>query len=126
MASDNDREGCGISWHIFNILGVKPENRKRILFNEITEKALKEAVKKPVLIDENEKDSYLGRVVMDKLIGYTLSPTLWKEFNAYTLSAGRVVSVVVKLVIERENEIEKFNSMSKELKEADGANKKKS
>jgi len=112
MASDGDREGCGIAWHIFNILGVKPENRKRIIFNEITEKALKEAVKKPLLIDENEKNSYLGRVVMDKLIGYTISPTLWKEFNAYTLSAGRVVSVVVKLVIERENEIAKFQSSS--------------
>ena len=112
MASDNDREGCGISWHIFNILGVKPENRKRILFNEITEKALHEAIKIPVLIDENEKDSYLGRVVLDKLIGYTISPLLWKEFNAYNLSAGRVMSPVIRLIIERENEIAKFQSSS--------------
>ena len=112
MASDNDREGCGISWHIFNILGVKPENRKRILFNEITEIALQEAIKIPVLIDENEKDSYLGRVVLDKLIGYTISPLLWKEFNAYNLSAGRVMSPVIRLIIERENEIAKFQSSS--------------
>ena len=112
MASDNDREGCGISWHIFNILGVKPENRKRILFNEITVKALQEAIKIPVLIDENEKDSYLGRVVLDKLIGYTISPLLWKEFNAYNLSAGRVMSPVIRLIIERENEIAKFQSSS--------------
>ena len=110
LASDNDREGCGISMHIFNILGVKPENRKRILFNEITEKAIKEAIKKPVLIDENEKDSYLARVIADRLIGYTVSPTVWAQFNSYTLSAGRVMSPVIKLVIERENEIEKFNS----------------
>ena len=110
LASDGDREGCGISMHIFNILGVKPENRKRILFNEITEKALKEAIKKPVLIDENEKDSYLARVIADRLIGYTVSPTIWAQFNSYTLSAGRVMSPVIKLVIERENEIEKFNS----------------
>ena len=110
LASDGDREGCGISMHIFNILGVKPENRKRILFNEITEKAIKEAIKKPVLIDENEKDSYLARVIADRLIGYTVSPTIWAQFNSYTLSAGRVMSPVIKLVIERENEIEKFNS----------------
>ena len=110
MASDNDREGCGISMHIFNILSVKPENRKRILFNEITEKAIKEAIKKPVLIDENERDSYLARVIADRLIGYTVSPTVWAQFNSYTLSAGRVMSPVIKLVIERENEIEKFNS----------------
>ena len=110
MASDNDREGCGISMHIFNILGVKPENRKRILFNEITEKAIKEAIKKPVLINEHERDSYLARVIADRLIGYTVSPTVWAQFNSYTLSAGRVMSPVIKLVIERENEIEKFNS----------------
>jgi len=110
LASDNDREGCGISWHLFNILGVKPENRKRILFNEITEKAIKESIKKPVLIDENERDSYLARVIADRLIGYTVSPTIWAQFNSYTLSAGRVMSPVIKLVIERENEIEKFNS----------------
>ena len=110
LASDQDREGCGISMHIFNILGVKPENRKRILFNEITEKAIKEAIKKPVLIDENERDSYLARVIADRLIGYTVSPTIWAQFNSYTLSAGRVMSPVIKLVIERENEIEKFNS----------------
>ena len=110
LASDHDREGCGISMHIFNILGVNPENRKRILFNEITEKAIKEAIKKPVLIDENEKDSYLARVIADRLIGYTVSPTVCAQFNSYTLSAGRVMSPVIKLVIERENEIEKFNS----------------
>ena len=110
LASDPDREGCGISMHIFNILGVKPENRKRILFNEISDKAIKEAIKKPILIDENERDSYLGRVIADRLIGYTVSPTLWAQFNSYTLSAGRVMSPVIKLVIERENEIEKFNS----------------
>jgi len=110
LASDGDREGCGISMHIFNILGVKPENRKRILFNEITEKAIKEAIKNPVIIDENERDSYLARVIADRLIGYTVSPTIWTQFNSYTLSAGRVMSPVIKLVIERENEIEKFNS----------------
>jgi len=112
LASDPDREGCGIAWHIFNILGVKEENRKRILFNEISEKSIKEAVKKPILIDEQEKDSYLCRVIADRLIGYTVSPILWSQFNSYTLSAGRVMSPVIKLVIERENEIEKFNSTS--------------
>lgn len=110
MASDNDREGTGISWHIFNILGVKPENRKRILFNEITEKAIKEAIKKPVLIDENEKDSYLTRVIMDKLIGYSLCPLLWKEFSNFHLACGRVMSPVIRLIIEREEEIAKFQS----------------
>ena len=110
LASDNDREGTGISWHIFNILGVKPENRKRILFNEITEKAIKEAIKKPVIIDENEKDSYLARVIMDKLIGYSLCPLLWKEFSNFHLACGRVMSPVIRLIIEREEEISKFQS----------------
>jgi DNA topoisomerase-1 len=112
MGSDFDREGNGVAWHIFNLLNVKPENRKRIIFNEITEKAIKEAIKNPKLIDTAETNSYLARVVADRLLGYKLTEIVWKSTNNYTISCGRVMSVVIKMILSKEADISKFQSQA--------------
>ena len=112
MGSDGDREGNGVAWHIFNLLNVKPENRKRIIFNEITEKAIKEAIKNPKLIDTAETNSYLARVVADRLLGYKLTEIVWKSTNNYTISCGRVMSVVIKMILSKEADISKFQSQA--------------
>lgn len=111
IATDFDREGEAIGWHIVQVLKVyDPSNIKRLVFKEITQKGLQDALKNPVGLDMNMVHSQQARMVLDKLIGYKVSPVLWKQFNNYKLSAGRVQSVVVKLINERESEIAKFQS----------------
>ena len=110
LAMDYDREGEAIAWHLNEVLKLKPSQTKRILFTEITKKAILNAVEKPTQIDMNMFYSQQARMVLDKLIGYMLSPILWKNFNNWKLSAGRVQSVVVKIIQEREAEIAKFKS----------------
>jgi len=112
LASDGDFEGAAIAHHVFELLNVKPEKRERIIFNEITQKAITESVTKKALIDMNEVYTQFARMCLDKLIGYSLCPLLWKETNNFHLSCGRVMSPVIRLIIERENEIAKFQSSS--------------
>lgn len=110
LATDYDREGEAIAWHVAQVLGVKVEDCERVIFTEITKTAIQNSLKNPVKLDMNMVNSQQARMILDKLIGFHLSPTLWKQFKNYRLSAGRVQSVVVKLIIEREREIEKFQS----------------
>ena len=115
LASDYDREGEAIAWHIAQALKLKPENSKRIIFTEITKSAILNSIANPTSIDINMFHSQQARRVLDRIIGYLISPILWKQIQSSykekkSLSAGRVQSVVVKLIIERENEINKFES----------------
>ena len=115
LASDYDREGESIAWHVAEILKVPLEKRKRLLFTEITEKALVKAVKDPKEIDINMFYAQQTRRIVDRLIGWKVSPLLWKNIQntmkkKVSLSAGRVQSVVNKLIIEREEEIKKFST----------------
>ena len=110
LAMDYDREGEAIAWHLNEVLKLKPEQTKRITFTEITKKAILNSIKNPSQIDMNMFYSQQARMVLDKLIGYMISPILWKQFNNWKLSSGRVQSVVVKIIQERENEIAKFKS----------------
>lgn len=111
LASDEDREGEAIAWHLCHALGLKPESTKRIVFHEITKPAIEAAVKNPRTVDINLVDAQQARRVLDRLVGYELSPVLWKKVQT-GLSAGRVQSVAVRLIVEREREIEKFTSSS--------------
>lgn len=104
LASDEDREGEAISWHLSEILKLKPEGRRRIVFHEITESAIKNAVANPRDIDEKLVDAQQARRVLDRIVGYELSPMLQRKITK-GLSAGRVQSVAVRLVVEREEEI---------------------
>lgn len=108
LATDPDREGEAISWHLCHILNIEPEDAKRIVFHEITKKAIEEALTKPQPLDINLVNAQQARRVLDRLVGYKLSPFLWKKVTR-GLSAGRVQSVAVRLIVEREREIEKFN-----------------
>lgn len=109
LASDEDREGEAISWHLFEVLKLKPENTKRIVFHEITKTAILNAIQHPRKIDLNLVNAQQGRRVLDRIVGFELSPILWKKVKP-ALSAGRVQSVAVRLVVDREREIQSFNS----------------
>jgi len=108
LASDEDREGEAISWHLYEVLGLTPENSSRIVFHEITKDAILHAVETPRTIDMNLVNAQQARRVLDRIVGFELSPVLWKKVKP-ALSAGRVQSVTVRLVIEREREIIAFN-----------------
>lgn len=111
LASDEDREGEAISWHLKETLGLDKKGYKRITFNEITESAVLKAIQNPREIDEDLVNAQQARRVLDRLVGFELSPVLWRKVKP-SLSAGRVQSVAVRLVVEREQEIEKFASNS--------------
>lgn len=107
LASDEDREGEAIAWHLADELKLKPENRKRIVFNEITKNAILKAIENPRDIDQNLVNAQQARRVLDRIVGFEMSPVLWKKVKT-GLSAGRVQSVAVRLVVEREKEIRGF------------------
>ena len=111
LASDEDREGEAISWHLYIALDLKEESTKRIVFHEITKSAITNAIKNPRSIDKNLVSAQQARRVLDRLVGYELSPLLWKKVKP-SLSAGRVQSVSVRLIVEREEEIKEFKSVS--------------
>lgn len=108
LATDPDREGEAISWHLANVLGIDPKSDCRITFNEVTKDVVREAVKEARPIDMNLVDAQQTRRVLDRIVGYKISPLLWKKIKK-GLSAGRVQSVVVRLIVDREREIEAFN-----------------
>lgn len=108
LASDPDREGEAIAWHVRQILKVPDEKILRIVFNEITPKAVKTSVANPRLIDMDMVQAQQTRQILDKLVGYKLSPVLWKQIGNRNLSAGRVQSVALRMICEREEEIEAF------------------
>ncbi|REA64161.1 type I DNA topoisomerase [Dyadobacter luteus] len=111
LATDDDREGEAISWHLKEALGL-PDDTKRIVFREITKTALQNAIQKPRIIDVDLVDAQQARRILDRLVGYELSPVLWKKIRIgkSNLSAGRVQSVAVRIIVEREREIDSFNS----------------
>ncbi|MBV8388511.1 MAG: type I DNA topoisomerase [Mucilaginibacter sp.] len=109
LASDEDREGEAISWHLFETLGLKDASTKRIVFHEITKPAILKAIENPRKIDYNLVNAQQARRVLDRLVGFELSPVLWKKVKP-SLSAGRVQSVAVRLIVDREREINKFQS----------------
>ncbi len=109
LASDEDREGEAISWHLFETLGLKDATTKRIVFHEITKPAILKAIDNPRKIDYNLVNAQQARRVLDRLVGFELSPVLWKKVKP-SLSAGRVQSVAVRLIVDREREVNKFTS----------------
>lgn len=109
LASDEDREGEAISWHLFETLDLKDTHTKRIVFHEITKPAILKAIDTPRKIDYNLVNAQQARRVLDRLVGFELSPVLWKKVKP-SLSAGRVQSVAVRLIVDREREINKFKS----------------
>ncbi len=111
LASDDDREGEAISWHLKEALSLNDERTRRIVFREITKNAILNAIQNPRGIDLALVNAQQARRILDRLVGFELSPILWKKIKT-GLSAGRVQSVAVRLVVEREREIEKFNAVS--------------
>ncbi len=111
LATDEDREGEAISWHLYETLGLTPEKTKRIVFHEITKPAITRAIENPRIIDKNLVDAQQARRVLDRLVGFELSPVLWRKVKP-SLSAGRVQSVTVRLIVEREEEVEAFVPIS--------------
>ena len=111
LASDEDREGEAISWHLAQVLNLDLKETKRIVFHEITKNAILEAIEHPRTIDINLVNAQQARRVLDRIVGFKLSPVLWKKLKP-SLSAGRVQSVSVRLIVEREREIEKFKAES--------------
>ncbi|MDR3286240.1 MAG: type I DNA topoisomerase [Prevotellaceae bacterium] len=109
LASDEDREGEAIAWHLYNVLKLDDKNTKRITFNEITKNAILEAIQNPRTIDINLVNAQQARRILDRLVGFEVSPILWKKIKS-SLSAGRVQSVAVRLIVEREREIMEFKT----------------
>ncbi len=130
LASDEDREGESISWHLSEVLGLDPKKTKRIVFHEITAPAIKKAVENPRFINMDLVDAQQARRILDRIVGFELSPVLWRKIGMQrSLSAGRVQSVAVRLIAEREREINQFNPESvfkiSALFSANDINKKK-
>ncbi|MGC9355747.1 MAG: type IA DNA topoisomerase, partial [Mariniphaga sp.] len=109
LASDEDREGEAIAWHLKEVLKLDPQKTKRIVFHEITKEAIQRAIEKPRSIDENLVNAQQARRVLDRIVGFEVSPVLWKKVKP-ALSAGRVQSVAVRLIVDREREIINFKS----------------
>ena len=109
LASDEDREGEAISWHLCEVLGLDEDKTNRIVFHEITKPAILKAIESPRRLDMNLVNAQQARRVLDRLVGFRLSPVLWRKVKP-ALSAGRVQSVAVRLIVEREREIQNFNS----------------
>lgn len=109
LASDEDREGEAIAWHLYDELKLNKDNTKRIVFHEITKEAILNAIENPRLIDLHLVDAQQARRVLDRIVGFELSPVLWRKIKP-SLSAGRVQSVAVRLIVEKEREINQFNS----------------
>lgn len=109
LASDEDREGEAISWHLCEVLGLDEAKTSRIVFHEITKPAILDAINKPRNLDMNLVNAQQARRVLDRIVGFKLSPVLWRKVKP-ALSAGRVQSVAVRLIAEREREIQAFNS----------------
>jgi DNA topoisomerase-1 len=107
LATDPDREGEAIAWHLAHILDIPEDSKSRVTFNEITKTAVQKAIKEPRQIDINLVNAQQARRVLDRIVGYKISPVLWKKVRK-GLSAGRVQSVAVKLIVDREKEIEDF------------------
>lgn len=113
LATDEDREGEAISWHLCEVLGLDPKNTKRIVFHEITKPAIQKAVESPRTVDMNLVNAQQARRILDRIVGFELSPVLWRKMSMKNnLSAGRVQSVAVRLIAEREREINAFNAVS--------------
>lgn len=111
LATDEDREGEAISWHLQEVLGLKPEGTRRIVFSEITKSAIQRAIENPRGVDVNLVNAQQARRVLDRLVGFEISPVLWKKVKP-SLSAGRVQSVAVRILVEREREIQRFQASS--------------
>src|SRR6195952_2414430 len=113
LATDEDREGEAISWHLCEVLGLDPATTKRIVFHEITKPAIEKAVQNPRLLDMNLVNAQQARRILDRIVGFELSPVLWKKMSMRNnLSAGRVQSVAVRIIAEREREINAFTAQS--------------
>src|SRR5436853_27055 len=113
LATDEDREGEAISWHLCEVLGLDPTSTKRIVFHEITKPAIQKAVTTPRTVDMNLVNAQQARRVLDRIVGFELSPVLWRKMSMKNnLSAGRVQSVAVRLIAEREREINAFTAAS--------------
>src|SRR6195952_1693020 len=113
LATDEDREGEAISWHLCEVLGLDPETTKRIVFHEITKPAIQSAVLRPRTVDMNLVNAQQARRILDRIVGFELSPVLWRKMSMRNnLSAGRVQSVAVRLIVERERDINRFNVVS--------------
>ena len=109
IASDEDREGEAIAWHLMEVLNLDPEKTNRIVFHEITKEAILNAIENPRRLNKDLVDAQQARRVLDRLVGFEISPVLWKKVKP-SLSAGRVQSVAVRLIVDREREITNFQS----------------
>ncbi|HLY70761.1 MAG TPA: DNA topoisomerase, partial [Puia sp.] len=113
LATDEDREGEAISWHLCEVLGLDPKTTKRIVFHEITKPAIQSAVRNPRIVDMNLVNAQQARRILDRIVGFELSPVLWRKMSMKNnLSAGRVQSVAVRIIAEREREINAFTAVS--------------